>query len=50
VAIDDVTLQNMDDLIVYLADTTVGQTIELTILRDGAERTVKVALEERPVR
>jgi len=50
VAIDDVTLQDMDDLIVYLADTTVGQTIELTVLRDGAEQTVKVTLEERPVR
>jgi S1-C subfamily serine protease len=50
VAIDDAAVQDMDDLIVYLTDTTVGQTVTLTVLRDGAEQTVKVMLEERPAR
>jgi S1-C subfamily serine protease len=50
VAIDDAAVQDMDDLIVYLADTTVGQTVTLTVLRDGAEQRVKVMLEERPAR
>jgi S1-C subfamily serine protease len=48
VAIDEAIVQDMDDLIVYLADTVVGQKVTLTILRDGAERTVEVTLEERP--
>ena len=46
--IDDVELQDMDDLVVYLADMPVGQEVELTILRDGQERTIGVTLEERP--
>jgi S1-C subfamily serine protease len=50
VAIDEATVQDMDDLIVYLADMVVGQKVTLTILRDGAERTVEVTLEERPAR
>jgi 2-alkenal reductase len=50
VAIDDAVVQDMDDLIVYLADTQVGQTVTLTVLRDGAEQRVKVMLEERPAR
>jgi 2-alkenal reductase len=50
VAIDDAVVQDMDDLIVYLADTQVGQTVTLTVLRDGAEQKVEVMLEERPAR
>jgi 2-alkenal reductase len=50
VAIDDAVVQDMDDLIVYLADTQVGQTVTLTVLRDGAGQSVKVVLEERPAR
>jgi S1-C subfamily serine protease len=50
VALDGVALQDMDDLIVHLAEARVGQTVTLTVLRDGAERTVKVTLEERPAR
>jgi len=48
VAIDDTAVQDMDDLIVYLADKSVGQRVTLTVLRDGAKRNVKVTLGERP--
>ena len=47
-AIDDVEVQDMDDVIVYLAETSVGQKVTLSVLREGAERTVEVTLEERP--
>jgi len=50
VAMDGVVVQDMDDLIVTLADTSVGQTVRLTVLRDGEERVVAVTLEERPAR
>jgi S1-C subfamily serine protease len=50
VAIGGVAVQDMDDLIVYLADTGVGQTVTLTVLRDGEEQSVDVVLEERPTR
>ena len=50
VAIDGVVVEAMDDLIVYLADTMVGQTVTLTVWRDGKERKVEVTLEERPAR
>jgi len=48
IAIDDVAVQDMDDVIVYLTSTQVGQTVRLTVLRNGAEQTVEVTLEERP--
>jgi len=48
VAIDDVELWDMDDLIVYLAETTVGQTVTLDILREGERQSVDLILEERP--
>jgi C-terminal processing protease CtpA/Prc len=38
VAIGDVSVQDMDDLIVYLADKSVGERVTLTVLRDGAKR------------
>jgi len=47
-AIDDVNVQSMDDVIVYLTHTSVGQKVELTVLRSGQERTVLVTLGERP--
>ena len=50
VAIDNAEVQDMDDLIIHLADTRVGQKVTLTVLRDGRERTVEVTLEERPAR
>jgi S1-C subfamily serine protease len=48
VAIDGVELGDMDDLIVYLAETTVGQTVTLEILREGERQSVDLMLEERP--
>jgi S1-C subfamily serine protease len=48
VAIDGVSVQDMDDLIVYLADKSVGQRVTLTVLRDGAKRSINVTLGERP--
>ncbi|MBM4464778.1 MAG: PDZ domain-containing protein [Chloroflexi bacterium] len=50
VAIDDTAVRDMDALIVYLADhTSVGQKVTLTVLREGAKRSVTVTLGERPV-
>ena len=48
VAIDGVELGDMDDLIIYLAETTVGQTVTLEILRDGEKQSVALVLVERP--
>jgi len=48
-ALDGAEVQDMDDLIVLLVDTSVGQKVKLTVLRDGQERTVMVTLGERPV-
>jgi S1-C subfamily serine protease len=50
VSMDGVPVQRMDDLIICLADKRVGQTITLTVLRNGTERAVQVTLEERPTR
>jgi 2-alkenal reductase len=49
VAIDGVPVADFDDLNRYLVfSTTVGQRIELTVLRGGHERTVMLTLGERP--
>jgi S1-C subfamily serine protease len=48
VAIDDVAVQDMDDLIVYLADRSVGQRVTLTVLRDGRQQRIELRLDERP--
>ena len=48
VAIDGVELGDMDDLIVYLAETTVGQTVNLDIIREGEKLSVDLVLAERP--
>ena len=48
VAIDDAAEQDMDDLIVYLADRSVGQRVTLTVLRDGRRQRIQVTLGERP--
>lgn len=48
VAIDDAAVQDMDDLIVYLADTSVGQRVTLTVLRNGRRQRIQVRLGERP--
>ncbi len=49
VAIDGVSLRDMDDLIVYLSDhTSVGQRVTLTVLRNGRRQRIQVTLGERP--
>ncbi len=48
-AIDGQTINNMSDIIAYLAiHTQVGQTVTLTILRDGKTQNVPVTLGSRP--
>lgn len=48
-AINGQTITTMEDLIAYLAsETAVGQTVKLTVLRDGNESTIDVTLEARP--
>ena len=45
-AIDGLSIDSFDDLSSYLFNnTTAGQTVQLTILRGGAEQTVEVTLE-----
>jgi len=49
VAIDGQPVKAFDDLVAYLARSTeVGQTVSLTVLRQGQEQTVKVTLAARP--
>ena len=49
IAIGDTAVKDFDDLVNYLASyTSVGDTISLTIVRAGVERTVELVLEERP--
>lgn len=48
-AINDTPILESDDLIVYLVKHThPGDTVTLTILRDGKERQIEVTLGERP--
>jgi len=49
VAVDGQPIDGMDDLIAYLSNSTsVGQQIDLTILRNGKEEVVGVLLAARP--
>jgi S1-C subfamily serine protease len=49
VAINDTPVRRFDDLINYLAgDTQVGDTVTLTVIRDGERLSLDVVLEERP--
>jgi 2-alkenal reductase len=49
VAINGTIVKNFDDLINYLASrTSVGDMVTLTLVREGAEITVELTLEERP--
>jgi S1-C subfamily serine protease len=49
VAIDGTPIKDFDGLIAYLSDNaTVGQTITLTVLRQGQETSVSVTLGTRP--
>jgi S1-C subfamily serine protease len=48
-AIEGQPVNNFDDLVAYLVSSTeVGQTVDLTVLRQGKEETVKVTLAARP--
>ncbi len=48
-SIDGATVHSMSDIIAYLAiHTTVGQTVSLTVLRDGKTQTVQIKLGTRP--
>jgi serine protease Do len=48
-AIDGQPVKNMSDIIAYLAiHTQVGQTVTLSVLRDGQTKTIEVTLGSRP--
>lgn len=48
-AIDSQTVSKMDDLITYLfSHTKVGQTVTLTIIRDGKQKQLDLTLAARP--
>lgn len=48
-AIDDAPIKDLESLITYLeARTQVGQTVTITLRRDGREQRVQVTLGERP--
>jgi S1-C subfamily serine protease len=50
VAVDDETVTSMADLTVYLEmNTVVGQTVRLTVLRNGSQVVVPVTLAARPL-
>ncbi len=49
IAIDDQPVDSFDDLVAYLAQATkVGQTVKLTVLRQGNQETISVKLTARP--
>lgn len=49
IAVDGTTVLSSDDLIAYLVfESQVGQTVDLTIIRDGEEMVVPLTLGERP--
>jgi serine protease Do len=49
IAIDNQPVKTFDDLVTYLtSSTSVGQTVTLTILRDGQQQDVKATLTARP--
>jgi 2-alkenal reductase len=49
VAIDGEAVREFDDLIIYLSRSTrVGQSVTLTVLRDGEVKTLEVVLAARP--
>jgi S1-C subfamily serine protease len=51
IAADGQSIEGMDDMIAFLErHTQVGQSIELTILRDGEEEEISVKLSARPER
>ena len=48
-AVDAQAIVSFDDLLEYIAlRSEVGQTLKLTVIRDGQERTIEITLEARP--
>jgi 2-alkenal reductase len=48
-AVDEQAIASFDELLEYIAlRSQVGQTLTLTIIRDGQEQTIEVTLEARP--
>ncbi|MSP14627.1 MAG: PDZ domain-containing protein [Chloroflexi bacterium] len=48
-AVDGQPVKDFGDMVTYLArNTQVGQTVNLTVLRQGTQVTVKVTLAARP--
>lgn len=48
VARDGLDLRDMDDLIVYLAETAIGQAVTLDTIREAERQSVDMILQERP--
>jgi S1-C subfamily serine protease len=48
VALGDAPIENTGDLLGALRDYQPGDTVELTVVRDGDEQTLDVTLGERP--
>ncbi|HOS79605.1 MAG TPA: trypsin-like peptidase domain-containing protein [Anaerolineae bacterium] len=49
IAFDGVPIRSFDELVSVLgAQSRPGQTVTLTVLRDGAERDIRLTLQERP--
>ncbi len=49
IAIDDIPVREFNDLLSYLVNyTEVGQTVTLTVLRDGTEVYIEILLQARP--
>jgi putative serine protease PepD len=49
IGVDGTQIRGMEDLVKHLeTKTAVGQTVELTIIRDGREEVVRVVLGEQP--
>jgi len=49
IAIDGIEVKTFSDLMSYLVNkTSVGQTVKLTLLRDGKQMDVNVTLTARP--
>ena len=49
IGVDGVQLRDFEDLLTYISsETVVGQTIDLSVLRQSEEILVPVELEERP--
>jgi len=48
IAIDGKSINNMSDFVAYLFGSEIGQTIILTVLRQGKEETIRVTVGSRP--